>query len=210
MFRGATLNSLMSESKLCHDRWSVGQSLLVSDTHLGPMSKFHYCNTFSGLLIWDVLSDGRTGLYFEIAAAPRQLNHSPIRVSRGPRPYFSLFRGSSLLRRPVPRIYFPQGQGGPVMFPGAAYPFSPYLDFQGYNGGIRTASTQELPLLTVDVVVRPTVSRLVCPGIRLPSWTHDKFFYHFHGKYFQTFCGVLVGHSPRQEDGSAIYPYNCY
>jgi hypothetical protein len=29
-----------SKSKLCYDRWSVAQSVLVTSTHLGPMTKF--------------------------------------------------------------------------------------------------------------------------------------------------------------------------
>jgi hypothetical protein len=30
----------MSKSKLCYDRWSVGQSVLVSSTHLGLTTRF--------------------------------------------------------------------------------------------------------------------------------------------------------------------------
>jgi hypothetical protein len=31
--------------------------------------------------------------------------------------------------------------------------------------------------IEVEVNLRPTVSRLVCPGVRRPSGTHDQFFF---------------------------------
>jgi hypothetical protein len=57
----------VSKSKLYYDRRSVGQSVLVSGTHLGPAtnfspSLFNYFQTVAGLLMWGALSDERTGL----------------------------------------------------------------------------------------------------------------------------------------------------
>jgi hypothetical protein len=41
---------------------------------------FYYCQTVAGLLMWDSLSDERTGLSFRDAAGPRQRSHSRVRV----------------------------------------------------------------------------------------------------------------------------------
>jgi hypothetical protein len=55
------------KSKLYYDRRSVGQSVLVSGTHLGPStnfppSLFNYFLTVAGLLLWGALSDEKSGL----------------------------------------------------------------------------------------------------------------------------------------------------
>jgi hypothetical protein len=61
-------STLTVKSKLSHDRRSVGQSILVSGTHLGLMANFsslfswNYLQTVAGLIIMGVLSDERTGL----------------------------------------------------------------------------------------------------------------------------------------------------
>jgi hypothetical protein len=46
----------------------------------GLQPDLDYCLTFAGLLIWDALSDDRTGLPFAIATGPRQRSHSWVRV----------------------------------------------------------------------------------------------------------------------------------
>jgi hypothetical protein len=38
----------------------------------GPRPDFYYCQTVAGLLMWDALSDEKTGLSFTIAAGPCQ------------------------------------------------------------------------------------------------------------------------------------------
>jgi hypothetical protein len=48
------------KSKLCYDRRSVGQSVLVSSLHLGPKTRFYYCQRVAGLLMWAALSEERT------------------------------------------------------------------------------------------------------------------------------------------------------
>jgi hypothetical protein len=40
----------------------------------------------------------------------------------------------------------------------------------------------------IKVILRPTVTRPVCPGIRPTSGIRDKIFLHFHWKWFQTFA----------------------
>jgi hypothetical protein len=48
----------------------------------GLRPDFYYCQRVAGLLMWGALSDERTGLPFTIAAGPRQLSHSLVRVPR--------------------------------------------------------------------------------------------------------------------------------
>jgi hypothetical protein len=49
----------LSKLLVCYDRRSVGQSVLASSTHLGPKTRFYYCQTVAGLLMWSALSDER-------------------------------------------------------------------------------------------------------------------------------------------------------
>jgi hypothetical protein len=70
---------------LCYDRWSVGQSVLVSSLRLD----FYYCQTVTCLLIWGALSNERMGLSFTIAAGPHQCSPSRVRVQWDSRPCFT-------------------------------------------------------------------------------------------------------------------------
>jgi hypothetical protein len=45
--------------------------------------------------------------------------------------------------------------------------------------------------LNVKVILQPTVSRLVCHGIRPTSGTRDQFFFSFHRNY-DRLCGLVV------------------
>jgi hypothetical protein len=120
------------KSKLCYDRRSVGQSVLVSSTHLGLTTRFLLVETVAGLLMWDALSDERTGLPFTIAAGPRQRVLSWVRVPRESWPYFTV--SNSRLPQPEgtgPRIYIPQEEGGPVIPPGTGFPFRRLLLLAG-------------------------------------------------------------------------------
>jgi hypothetical protein len=105
----ATLSWLkINHSKLCYDRRSVDQSVLVSSPIWGSRPDFYYYQTFVGLLMWGDLSDERTGLSITIAAGPRQRSHSRIRVPRDSWPYFIV--SDSRLPQPGgpgPRIYIP-------------------------------------------------------------------------------------------------------
>jgi hypothetical protein len=76
------LCSTETKSKLCYDRRSVGQSVLVSSIHLGPDTRVVLLPTITGLLMWGALFDGRAGLSFTIAAGPRQHSHTRVPVQR--------------------------------------------------------------------------------------------------------------------------------
>jgi hypothetical protein len=57
--RNAILNLKL---KLSYDRQSVDQFVLVSGSRLEPMTRFSFSVTIAGFLIWNALSDERTGL----------------------------------------------------------------------------------------------------------------------------------------------------
>jgi hypothetical protein len=46
-------------------------------------------------------------------------------------------------------------------------------------------------LVEVEVTLRPTVSRSVCPGVRPPSGTHDQFYFLLQTVAFLLFCSAL-------------------
>jgi hypothetical protein len=54
------LTKSKSKSKLCYDRQSVGQFLLMSSRIWGPRQDFCYCRTVTGLFMWSTPSDERT------------------------------------------------------------------------------------------------------------------------------------------------------
>jgi hypothetical protein len=54
-----------SKSKLCYDRRSVGQSILVSSTHLLLKTRFFFL-TVAGVLMWGALSDERTVVFCNV------------------------------------------------------------------------------------------------------------------------------------------------
>jgi hypothetical protein len=74
-----TLYRLKTKAKLCYGRRLVGQSILVSSTHLGPKTRFLLLVDSCGFV------DKNTCLSFTNAADPRQRSHSGVRVPRGSR-----------------------------------------------------------------------------------------------------------------------------
>jgi hypothetical protein len=60
-----------------------GQSASLSWSKVsiwGLRPELYYCQTVAGLLMWDSLSDERTGLSFIMAAVSRQRSHFRVRV----------------------------------------------------------------------------------------------------------------------------------
>jgi hypothetical protein len=147
---------------LCYERRSVGQSVLVSSTHLGLTTKYLLLSV-AGLLMWGALSDERTGLPFTNAADLRQRNHSWVRVpldSWLPQP-----------RGPRPRIYIPQEQGGQVVPPGTGFPFRHLLRLAGLRWRYSTSPPHGFLQVKVKVTLRLEVSQSVSLGVEPQSIT---------------------------------------
>jgi hypothetical protein len=79
-----------------------GQSVSLS-WHKAPIwglrLDFYYCQTVAGLLMWDALSDERTGLSFTISAGPRKHSHPVGLVTT----FYCLRFQTSLLSPPMTR-----------------------------------------------------------------------------------------------------------
>jgi hypothetical protein len=56
---GENLNFRMKDVEVKLYRLSVGQSVLVSGSYLEPMTRFFFCLTILGFLMWGALSDER-------------------------------------------------------------------------------------------------------------------------------------------------------
>jgi hypothetical protein len=131
--------SQKSKSKLCDDRRSVDQSVLVPSPIWGQRPDFYYCQTPSDLLMWGAISDERTSLSFTIVAGPRQRCHSRVQFPRDSLLHVTL--SDSRLPQPGdpgPRIYIHQAHGGPVILPALGSHFGVFYDSQGYGGVIRS------------------------------------------------------------------------
>jgi hypothetical protein len=147
---------------------------------------FHCCHTVASVLMWGVLSGERTGLSFAIAACPRQLSHSWVRVPLDSWPYdhilLSQIRDSPNLQGQVPVFISPKEQGDPVIPPGTGFPFRRLLRLAGlrwrysnpsprgvlltvpfYNLSARTA--RKTPLSIVKNVFTGTLPSNRCPSI---------------------------------------------
>jgi hypothetical protein len=98
----------------------------------GSRPDLYYCQTVASFLMWDALSDERTGLALTIAAGSRQHSHFWVRVPQDSWKYFTV--SDSRLpqpRGPCPCIYIPQVQGGQVIAPGTGFPFRRLLRLAG-------------------------------------------------------------------------------
>jgi hypothetical protein len=73
--------SALSESESYVTTDSQSASLSWNKAHIwGLRPDLYYCWTVAHLLMWDALSDERTGLSFIIASGTRQRSHSRVRV----------------------------------------------------------------------------------------------------------------------------------
>jgi hypothetical protein len=90
----------------------------------GPRPDICYYETVSGLLMWCVLFNERTGLSFTTTAVSCQRSHYLVRVPRGLWPYFTV-SDTSLPKPGDPGlfIYIRQEQGGLVTPPDTEFAF---------------------------------------------------------------------------------------
>jgi hypothetical protein len=121
-----------SKSKVCYDRRSVGQAVLVSSTHLWPKARFSLLSdscefVYMGRPLW---WEDRSVVYN--CCWPSPASYSQVRVPRDSWPYFTV-SDSKLLQpeRPGRRIYIPQKKGGPVIPPSIVFPFRRLLRLIG-------------------------------------------------------------------------------
>jgi hypothetical protein len=121
---------MWNTSKLYCDRRSVGQSVLVSSTHMGPRTRFLLLSV-AGLLMWGALSDERTGrLQLLLARASIAILGSEPHGTHD-HVLLSQIGDSPNLEGQVPVFINPQEQGGPVIPPGTGFPFCHLLRLAG-------------------------------------------------------------------------------
>jgi hypothetical protein len=114
-----------SKPKLCLDRRQVGQSVLVTITHLWRKTKFLLLSDKFRFVDVGALTDERTDVSLTAAAGHRQCSHFRVRVPHGSWPYFTAT--DSRLHQtggPGSHIYIPPEQSVPVISPRHRVPIS--------------------------------------------------------------------------------------
>jgi hypothetical protein len=157
------LPSNWSNSQSQSYRQSVGQSVSLWGTHLGPATNFSpfFCINNCGFLdverpLW---REDRSVIYCTIASGPCQSSHSRVQV---PQNSGHILRPDLRLPQPGgpgPRIYIPQEQGGSVIPPGTGFPFRRLLRLAGLRWrycnqpphGVVTGSQREFSIMGVSV-----------------------------------------------------------
>jgi hypothetical protein len=122
-FTRVSLLQAKSKSKLCYDRWSVGQSVLVSSPHVGLTTRFLLLSDSCGFCWCGAFSLTRERACC-LQLLPALARHSQVRVRGDSWSYFSV--SDSRLPQPGgpgPCIYILQEQCGPVITPDTGFPF---------------------------------------------------------------------------------------
>jgi hypothetical protein len=128
-----------SEVKLFYNRRSVGQSVLVSGSHLEPMTRFLF-SVWQLRVSWCVAPSLTRGwVYNLLVQLLLGLARAVTLGSKSRRTHDHILLSHLRLHQPGgpgPCIYIPQEQGGPVIPPGTGFPFVTSYDSQGCGGGI--------------------------------------------------------------------------
>jgi hypothetical protein len=132
-------------SKVIYDWQSVGQSVLVSGAHLGPVINFSFSLKFSldscelVILSRPLWREDGSVIYSTVASGPCQSSQSWVEVPQNSRPYFTVtFETPPTWRAWSPYLY-PPGNRVAQLYPRALGSFFvTSYDSQGYGGGIVT------------------------------------------------------------------------
>jgi hypothetical protein len=157
---------------------TVGQSVLLSGTHLWSMTRFYYCQTVVGLLMWGASSDEKMGVVYSCCWA------SPTKSLLGPSPtqfitifYCLRFETPSNLKGQVPMFISPRNRVANLTFR-CWIPFLSPLD--GYGWGILSTSTPGPQAPEAEVKLQLTVSWPAYLGVRHPSGAHDQIYIYIY------------------------------
>jgi hypothetical protein len=124
--------------KLIYARRSVGQSVLVSGSHLEPMTRFLF-SVWRLRVSWCVAPSLTRGwVYNLLVQLLLGLARAVTLGSKSRRTHDHILLRLSQPGGPGPCIYIPPEQGGPVIPPGTGFPFVASYDSQGCGGGILT------------------------------------------------------------------------
>jgi hypothetical protein len=130
-----------SEVKLIYDRRSVGQSVLVSGSHLEPMTRFLF-SVWRLRVPWCVAPSLTSGWVCNLLVQLFLVLARAVTLgSKSRRTHDHILLSHLRLTQPGgpdPCIYIPQEQGGPVITRGTGFPFVASYDSQGCGGGILT------------------------------------------------------------------------
>jgi hypothetical protein len=179
-------------------RWLSDRRLTGEFFFWGQLPDFKFS------LVWQVLvSSYMAPPLTRGRACNLHCNHALVRVAQHPWPYFTVSSETPPIWRASSPYLYPPGTGWPSYIPGHYVPFtSPLTTRRDYGGGILTRL--HTGPVKVKVILRPTVSRPVCLGVKNPSGTRDQFFPFSLWLFLDSCWFVDVGRPLWREIGSVV------
>jgi hypothetical protein len=170
------LEALLRKLELIYYRQSVGQSALVSGSHLDPITRFLFF-VWRLWISWYVAPSLTKGLVCDLLVQLLLCLARAVTLgSKSRRTYDHILLPHLRLPKPGgprPRIYSPQEQGVPDIPPALGSLSVASYDSQGYGGSILTRLHTGRPITFFSFffkLLRPTVSRLVPSGYWASLW----------------------------------------